>query len=933
VGRAIRCPHCSKVQKVPDAAKAKARMAAKAAAAGDLGAKPIDFNLMTEAARKTVDITDADEHKDPDAIDWNAIAGTAPKSAASAGKPTQSRNKDEPAPSLASIIDMEADEEIAAREAPTGGRFDKFAVDAFAAIPFAGNYLIQILLVVILVFAMGLLMPILAMGVASLLESMPHREIAIGMAVLLLIPQLICLGYLSQVWLEIAHTTADEQQSFMVPDFSIGTALGALMMYALFFAVYIAPIITIPLAPMAFLVLSRTHDARAFDIGYVGRLTLQHMGYVAIVLAITVGAAVASYFVAAGLFPVIARFSLSMIEGLSIEACDFVAGQSTFFLVSPLLILTASGAARLSGLLGKHNPHIFAFMPAKRNFSASLGYSAAAIVAGLLIVPGLLLNTNIAANLGSRFVASNVIDLSEIRKTGPTQVVTDGPKPPTPPTGYVPPGPGPYGHIEVPIRDISKLSPDELLTYRVQQLRSADPVRQQESLLYLENATPNEKRDDVLTAIEQYIEHAQNPLLVTAAFKAHAAWNDEPLRGTIVRLKSRDKAQRLIGLKQLPEMEPSDDGWLRVSQPIDTILRQETDAQLVAAAVAALLVWHKDPMTRLSLELEQNWPSAPAVIAALGTPGHDAALPVLLRHVARPSPHRAAATQAIARIGKSAEDPVLEMLGPAYDPAARVAAATILQSIGSEKSLAALKAAAADPAAQLAEAARVAMRKIAPDQFSEMDEILLDIERNLTSRGGATPALIKLKAVTPSDEDRTKVIDTVAKLLTGAHANATATVIVDGPNGVGRTFRSAPFDAIEILAAWADDDAIARLVKLLEVQGERDFTLRRNLFLVFGKAKNAKSVVAVAKWLEGDQFEATNALVAIGRPAEDHMIRLLDTSGNDNLKMTVIRVMEKIGGPKSLARLVPMARSKNNTSLKYAAASAVLTIQSREKDK
>ena len=90
--------------------------------------------------------------------------------------------------------------------------------------------------------------------------------------------------------------------------------------------------------------------------------------------------------------------------------------------------------------------------------------------------------------------------------------------------------------------------------------------------------------------------------------------------------------------------------------------------------------------------------------------------------------------------------------------------------------------------------------------------------------------------------------------------------------------------------------------KMLENEAANDATLRRNLFLVFGKAKNPKAVVPISKWLGTDSLEASNALIAIGQQSEDHMLRIVDTSSDTHLKLQAIHVLGRIGGQNSTRR-------------------------------
>jgi hypothetical protein len=258
--------------------------------------------------------------------------------------------------------------------------------------------------------------------------------------------------------------------------------------------------------------------------------------------------------------------------------------------------------------------------------------------------------------------------------------------------------------------------------------------------------------------------------------------------------------------------------------------------------------------------------------------------------------------------GKAAEDAVIPLLKSEDARTAR-AAASVLGDIGTTKSVTPLQEAARASDAQLAQAARDAVKKLQPDAMDTVAEALIDLESG--DHGKQSAALTKLSKMTPDDERREKVATAIENQV------------------LGKDLFFIYKEAGPALATWAGKNTVSRLRPLIDNPHASPHE-RQVVMDVYAKVKDKSCVYPVVKWILLDTDNATRALIEMGPVAEDEVIKLVkgpDASG----RTAAARILQEIGTIKSLAALKRASQDPRDTNAAVAAKVALDIVNERLK--
>jgi hypothetical protein len=255
--------------------------------------------------------------------------------------------------------------------------------------------------------------------------------------------------------------------------------------------------------------------------------------------------------------------------------------------------------------------------------------------------------------------------------------------------------------------------------------------------------------------------------------------------------------------------------------------------------------------------------------------------------------------------GPAAEDALIPLLTSSW-PVAE-SAAQILQSVGTAKSVPALKVAAHSPVPGLAEAARAALRVVAPKKFDAVGEAVLD----LNSHRLDSDALAKLAAAPPDEARRAAIEARLEELFfaTGATANAK--------------------DLGKALGVWRTDHSTDIMLKVLDNPKSEVWMVQVAMSFA-GTGADKRLVFPVVHWINTPQFGETSVqtLISMGAVAEEETIKV--SRVNDMIARTnAARVLAKIGTKRCIPTLTVLSNDTRNPSAAAAASSALLEVHAR----
>ncbi len=373
-GNTVPCPSCKRPLVLPrggsgsGAASAGASQTSKARlkAEPSLDA-PIDFDLMLEASAPEV-VEDAHSRR-VDGVDWDAIAGKSP-----AGDSNDS--------GMRALPDEDVGESVAARlpynpNDPSFARTHNLQMQKFlragALSFFTALQHVPAIFIMVLVYVAS----IAALAGVAWLCSKAYKADAFGYRVPFWInATLYCVwlsihvlyaAYVNGYLLDIVVSVKNAEEYTRAPAFQVTRLLWQLILSALFVAVYIVPIVTLPLAPVAFLVLAVHRDLRAFDLIWVARTTFRHPMHAlfTIVMAVVfvVLMQVVLVMISQSLVDFAVHFVIKMRGHYSPALTLFILSNLILLALLPLTILAWAATSRVVGLIGRFNTDVLLFLP------------------------------------------------------------------------------------------------------------------------------------------------------------------------------------------------------------------------------------------------------------------------------------------------------------------------------------------------------------------------------------------------------------------------------------------------------------------------------------------------------------------------------------------------------------------------------------------
>ena len=311
----------------------------------------------------------------------------------------------------------------------------------------------------------------------------------------------------------------------------------------------------------------------------------------------------------------------------------------------------------------------------------------------------------------------------------------------------------------------------------------------------------------------------------------------------------------------------------------------------------------------MSTSLGTVRPAAEATAAEATAGGGSAADPLSpARLAARLADDPDHATTLLVAAGPDAESAVVPYL-KSDDAEARRAAAVVLASVGTAKSLDALRAAYDSGAPAVSSAARAALARIAPEQYDAVALAVLDLARPApaTVRDG----VLALAASTPPDDVRDPRREQVASALIAAAPDAT-------------TYYDDPL--VDAIALWATPRTVPQLADVL---GETARPVARDVAIrAAGRIKDPRLVFPVVRWLIKEPRLAKSALIEMGPVAEQEVSRVLRES-DPIARKAAAEVLEVTGGYLSRANLQRASRDPRDPDAAAAAAKALDAVNAR----
>lgn len=361
-GRTVTCAGCG--TKLRISGQTATGEAAKTPAMG------LDWDLMQSASKPEPEVTQTATPKDPNAVDWEAIAAPLSAQTTEGTSAKMVRRKT----AGFSDVDESGQPLDATNNRFNAGRVDYFILEALMALPAGLTYLPQIFAIVMIGVGVGVIVTMMAMGFGYLLGKSPNPELwlVITMKIVLLMPLVCFYGYVARFWTTVADETSEGNMGAPLPNMGLGEMVRAIILWVLFFVTYILPIVTIPLAPAAFLAMGRTNGYQAFNLPWVARSSLRSWVHVLIALCFVPFFIAIGIFVASIVFPPVAQQALSMTKNLPHEAQDFYIGLSFQFIMVPVVMLFVASMCRMIGVIGKFNPMIYETLPKRGKWHEGL---------------------------------------------------------------------------------------------------------------------------------------------------------------------------------------------------------------------------------------------------------------------------------------------------------------------------------------------------------------------------------------------------------------------------------------------------------------------------------------------------------------------------------------------------------------------------------
>ena len=923
-GKTVPCPSCKRPLVLPRAEQVPAPTAAAQAASPSAGGKsvprsepsldsPIDYNLMIEAS--TPEKVAQPQAKRAEGVDWDAIAGKKPADAAarpitSDQEPiVQHYNPNDPTVAGSSAQSMPA-----------------FLRSGAMAIVSCVHHLPLIFIVGLVYVAAICALAATLVGMIDVFSanSATPKAPVIGLVLLFvawLLIHLCYLGYVGGYLGEITLAAKEDRQFTSPPEFNIGRLTMNALQYFVLTLVYVVPLVTLPLAPMAFLTWAMHRDGRAFDIAWVTRATLRHPLHVLVAL----GLGGVFYALSIMLFGLLAEPVDQLVDILDSKSAiamqpgvlEFARNNLFFLVASPVMFLMSAATCHVVGLIGRFNPDVCLFMPKKVRPTAllSLGALPMGFMAVIHLWPAIL------AWQAETFGRPCVVVVDDADTDGGT--TSPGGTSPTSgePDFSVPPGTRPTSPTSfVTVRealgsDFAQLNPAEQARRIAGRLNFQEYLRV-ELLARLAQIAPEDASRDVVTkALEQTIALERRTDVIQQAALVHAQWGGDADKLLAAQLACPDDNTRKASVFQLTGVEVNPErAKVLVPALRRAAIMRSYEASVQHEAAALLATWStqaSDAALSLQVFSQDGAERHVALREAVQKLGTEQATLAIVEKAAKSSSNQTAWSM-VESLGPAAEPALLSVMSRSNDPAQQ-RAARLLVTIGTKKAVPTLRRAAISRDISVRAASREALKRIEGDDFDAVAEALLDLSPELANDFTARGNAVKLLEKAPIDPARRKdVTDGLATL-------------VESSSVVGES-------AARVAGRWGGNEQLPKFAKWIE--SSRD-SLSRCGVAAAGGVGTTEAAALLVPYLTDLQlsYYARQALIECGPKAEAPVLKTLQTSRDASLRLACVRLLEKVGTRACLATLIPLAKSRVDFSLASAAAQAVLAIQKREQGK
>jgi HEAT repeat protein len=230
-----------------------------------------------------------------------------------------------------------------------------------------------------------------------------------------------------------------------------------------------------------------------------------------------------------------------------------------------------------------------------------------------------------------------------------------------------------------------------------------------------------------------------------------------------------------------------------------------------------------------------------------------------------------------------AEDVLLEAYEKMPDPQ-KAAAIGVLVDVATEKSLPLLDKLQNVNGPQR-NAVRAALTRLAPEKYDKLSMAIADLKSNDPRKRSGAIALLSREERDEKRSDVTRALEAIDDQVRGREIYSYAAA----------------------MAKWGDPRTAAKFRPMLD---DRRAPQRELAMAVLAAMADRPSAPAIAKLLATDTDKASAALIAMGPAAEEEVIKYV-RQANPKVRIAAVRVLEKIGGQRSLAALNQAANTKD----------------------
>lgn len=247
----------------------------------------------------------------------------------------------------------------------------------------SGSTAVMVLAIVFITFAFGLVAYLLSLAIFK--AGLPQLAVALHI-VLVLATWLLPIGFVWRYLLSNVRVGIDNSSDWPMPSFKPTEAIKTSLYMLCLLVIFVAPVITIPLLPLALLAAAHTEDGRAYDIRWAFRAMIRQP----LALLTLWGVMIVWLAVAAVLF-VVAVGGVGMLLGWmhAENPPDKITGMIVgllftlfvmYFVTTLQLIPT-----RCAGLLGHHFPDLLQTLPKWSSLGVSLLNVAGGVVLSVVV--------------------------------------------------------------------------------------------------------------------------------------------------------------------------------------------------------------------------------------------------------------------------------------------------------------------------------------------------------------------------------------------------------------------------------------------------------------------------------------------------------------------------------------------------------------------